>query len=389
MQNENCHNSRTDPSAFPIPWIFLIAFFLVTFIVEGEEILPRQRGTILAVSGDNRRALSLGASNQFVIVDLQKHAVFNKKLISLDDLRITSPSASVAEDQRRYLGGYYFRGEKPFAIVTRNEAPGCGRAEIWDLERTNFIRRIGNTLRDVRHISMAAPNAGAEVFITNLFPGKINRCLLEPDNHTLVVCSGDLAAWFNMASAVTSWDLETGQYAHWFQGVRGAVFGIALNHDGTKLLGAGFDNDIRLWDTRSGKLMLTLTNGPSIPRAGTTGDFFYLAALSRDGKYAAAVYGTYSVSLLLWDAGSGRLLALAPKLGMTSELEFSPNGDKVAIAGVGSGVVTVFKVPTLEKSDSFSIGAGGGVVETKFLSEDVLISSANDGQIRWWAVKKQ
>jgi WD40 repeat protein len=349
-----------------------------------QEMPPSLKGPILAISKNRREALSIDASNNFVIVDLQKHTASEKKFISPSILRITPSSAAVAEDQRRYIGAHFFRDEKPFAIVTRNQTMGLGQAEVWDLTKTNFVSKIGLTFDDVTKMIKENPNVGMNVFTTNLFPGTINRCLLVPDNRTLVVCCGDLGAYFNMDNGLTSWDLETGKCVCWFQNVRGAVFDIALTPDGRKLVSAGFDNDVRLWDTRTSKLMTNLKD--CLPRAGTTGDFLHIVALSDDGRYAAAVYGTYSVSLLIWEVGSGKLLNRLSSIGMVSDLAFSPDANEIAVAGMAT--VTLYKVPSLTKQVSFLIGSGFPVSKVEFLSNTVLITSGGDSEIHWWSVKR-
>lgn len=365
--------------------IYLVFFCLFwgKFILDAQEIPPSVGGQIVAVNKDNDKALIIGASNGFALLNLQTHDLSGKPLVSYDELRITSPSAGIAEEQRRYLGGYFFRSNRPFAIVTRSQAMVWGQAELWDLGKTNFICKIGNTLKDVRKITMNNPNAGLEVFTTNLFPGKINQCLIAPDDRTLVVCSGDLGADLNMDSGLTSWDLNTGQCLHWYQGVRGAVFDIAISPDGSKLVGCGFDNDVRLWDAHTAKLIATLPD--DLPRAGTTGDFLHLVALSPDGKYAAAIYGTYSVSLLLWDLRTRQLLNHLPSIGMATDLKFSPNATKIAVANVGS--VTVYSVPKLTKCDSMSSGTGRFVSQVSFLNNKVLVCSGPDPKIHWFSIK--
>jgi WD40 repeat protein len=109
-------------------------------------------------------------------------------------------------------------------------------------------------------------------------------------------------------------------------------------------------------------------------------------ALSDDGEYAAAVYGTYSVKLLLWKVRSGNLVKVLPSVGMSFSLAFSPDTRKLALAGRGN--ITVFNVPTLSQCDSFAGGSGMFVSSVRFLSNNALVSSGPDRQIHWWTVKK-
>jgi WD40 repeat protein len=288
--------------------VSLICFLLSpATVLAGAEEIPLPRFTlILAVSRDDRWALCDGTN--YFLLDLKKRSRVPRKLISRANLQITPDSAAIALEQRRNVGGYFLEGEKAFAIVTKNPAMGLGQAELWDLEKTNFVLHLGNTLQGLAPIVERSQNGGGEVFFTNLFPSKMNGCLLAPDNRTVIVCSGDMANDLRMNYGLTSWDIKTGKCSRWFLGTRGAVFDIAVSRDSTKVLAGGSDNDVRIWDARSGKLLVTLTNGPSIPPAGTHASVFQQVSLSEDGRIAAALYGPEPWHVFAWDARSGQLL---------------------------------------------------------------------------------
>jgi len=73
---------------------------------------------------------------------------------------------------------------------------------------------------------------------------------------------------------------------------------LAFSSDGRRLISAGGDRSVRLWDGKTGQ--------PQRQLAGPT-DWQYAAAIADDGKLAAA--GGWDGLVRLWDADSGKLRA--------------------------------------------------------------------------------
>jgi WD40 repeat protein len=97
---------------------------------------------------------------------------------------------------------------------------------------------------------------------------------------------------------------------------------LAFSGDGRRLISAGGDRSVRLWDGKTGQPQRQLV-GPT--------DWQYAAAISDDGKLAAA--GGWDGLVRLWDADSGKLRATLvqpptvvdrPSLSLDTEREPAP-----------------------------------------------------------------
>jgi WD40 repeat protein len=100
--------------------------------------------------------------------------------------------------------------------------------------------------------------------------------------------------------------------------VRSAKF----SPDGSRIVTASFDHTARVWDARSGQLLLTLT-GHS--------DQVWDAAFSRDGKHI--VTASSDKSAIVWDAETGEKSAiLKGHSAVVETAAFSPDGTRIVTA---------------------------------------------------------
>jgi WD40 repeat protein len=364
------------------------------------------RGLVLSgISEDNKIGLTLAADKKYYLWDLQKRSVLPVKLISYDALKIQSRSASIDEDERRWLRGYFFKGNKPYALVTGYTTGSSVfprvQAEIWDLEATTPFLKLGKTLKDISDIIQSHTNEiesdsslkiMQDIFFTNTFPWKVNNCELLPDNKTLIVCSGNGEDWNEIVNNLSTWDLETGQAIRIFSGAKGAIYDFALTHDGTKVLAGGFDMDLHLWDTRSGKLLVTLSRGKIIPKGMETTWDIGKVALTENGKFAAAASGSGLV--FVWDVRSQKLLGPPlrflnpPFSNWPPELAFDPRGKHLAVASRNK--IFFYSLPNLQQVDVLE---GKQTYPTKivFLDNQTLAISSVEGSegviTRFWTLK--
>jgi WD40 repeat protein/tRNA A-37 threonylcarbamoyl transferase component Bud32 len=124
---------------------------------------------------------------------------------------------------------------------------------------------------------------------------------------------------------VLVWDTKTGKKVLSFDGHAGGVHSVAFRPDGQCLVSAGTDRTIKLWDTNTGQNLLTLKGhadsvakvsfspNPSPPR---------LASASEDG------------TVRVWDTSTGKeVLTLKAHDGHVTSVVFSPDGRHLASAG--------------------------------------------------------
>jgi WD40 repeat protein len=104
--------------------------------------------------------------------------------------------------------------------------------------------------------------------------------------------------------------------------------GVVFTPDGTRLITAGTDGTIKVWDANSGRELLSLKGSSSIEDASV--------AVSPDGRRLAEGIGG---GITIWDAGTGaELLSLK---GYFSGIAFSPDGRRLAAGG--QGIVTIWE----------------------------------------------
>jgi WD40 repeat protein/serine/threonine protein kinase len=126
--------------------------------------------------------------------------------------------------------------------------------------------------------------------------------------------------------SVRLWDAKTGAPLGSFSGHLGSIHALAFDPSGTRLMSAGTDRIIRVWDPADGRLLKKL-EGPD----GHT-QTIYALALAPDGKLLASA-GADGV-IRIWDVGEGRPIRSLPgHRNWVLGLAFHPDGTRLASAG--------------------------------------------------------
>jgi WD40 repeat protein len=114
-----------------------------------------------------------------------------------------------------------------------------------------------------------------------------------------VALSGDsqLVASGSFDGTVRLWETSSGRLLVTLQGQTSAIRGVALSADGQLVASGGLDGTVRLWETSSGRLLATL-------QGHTSGVFG--VALSADGQLVVSSGDDGTVKL--WEAKSGTCL---------------------------------------------------------------------------------
>jgi WD40 repeat protein/serine/threonine protein kinase/tetratricopeptide (TPR) repeat protein len=154
----------------------------------------------------------------------------------------------------------------------------------------------------------------------------ISACI-SPDGKRIAIGGGTLESRKGGAQLL---DLASGQPIGQALEVSGFVTGLAFSPDGTTLLTGSIDENARLWDTATGRLIgeLALDN---------PGDN-YAVAFSPDGKTIAI--GDSRGNLRLWDAGTRKPIGQPLRHPRQSEIlsvSFSPDGKTVATGSNSPG----------------------------------------------------
>ena len=113
--------------------------------------------------------------------------------------------------------------------------------------------------------------------------------------------------------------------------------GLAFSSDGQRLATVGWDNVVRVWDTKTWKIVEQVRD----PTGGPNG-----VAFSPDGKLVA--WGATDSTVKVWRLGSEEVATLRGHRNWVWDVAFSPAGDIIASAG-RDGTVKIWKTPTFEK----------------------------------------
>ena len=124
------------------------------------------------------------------------------------------------------------------------------------------------------------------------------------------------------------WDLSTRRRLQGFTGHSDVTKGAAFLPDDRRIISAGLDDTVRIWEIESG-------------RETWRGDFglldIHTLDVSRDGRTAA--WGGNSNKVIVWDLERGcRKLPIETPLSAVFHLSFSGDGTKLAVTGRGSHV---------------------------------------------------
>jgi len=161
---------------------------------------------------------------------------------------------------------------------------------------------------------------GRERFAVAAGAGGLSATALSPDGSTLVAASYD--------TDVRAWSTRDGELVKLISEIPVATFALQFTPDGKYLAAAGVDQTVYIYDAKSWKLVRKLLGQPEMISA---------LAFSRDGK--TIVTGGFNeltvkhpTHILLWDFASGKVIKTIDAPRMVTSAAFSPDGKTVAVA---------------------------------------------------------
>jgi WD40 repeat protein len=133
------------------------------------------------------------------------------------------------------------------------------------------------------------------------------------------------------------WDTRSHQLSAQFPGHDGAIHSVAFSTDGKRLVSAGLDRTVRVWEAETGACQVL---------RGHTDEVF-TAVFHPDGRRIASA--GRDATIWLWDTATGEEVVRLP--GHTNyvwSLAFSPDG-KTLVSGSGDGTVRLWDTEPLAK----------------------------------------
>ena len=220
----------------------------------------------------------------------------------------------------------------------------------------------------------------------------------------------DLGTWFDHTGKITSlawsadsallasgasddneiriWDAATGRVIRRLSGHTGWIRSLAFAPDGTLLASGSTDQTVRIWDAATGQLLATLSGHTGFIGGVTfSPDSATLASASRDG------------SVRLWDVASGREIsgfsfrtAIDPATNLrywATGVAFSPDGKALAV-GSTEGVVYLIDAATGQPIHQLRGHTNWIVIRGLAFAPDgkTLYSAGLDATVRIWDVDR-
>lgn len=214
---------------------------------------------------------------------------------------------------------------------------------------------------------------------------QVNAVALSPDGARALTGSGrgGDAYWTSTDNSARLWDTKTGQEVRRYGGQHAAfVAEVAFSHDGSRILTLG-DGTARVWDAASGRLLAVF---PDRAKATAPADspfgsqYLSSALLSRDGRTLLGVGGWW---VRLWNVETGRELHIIRPDSTLWGAEFSPD-ERLLVLAVGR-TAQIWNAQTGARVRVLS--QPGYVMQASF-SEDgrMIVTAAGDQTARLWDV---
>jgi len=266
------------------------------------------------------------------------------------------------------------------------------RVTLWETERNTAPRVLNGHIGSVYGVGwspdgsrLASCGLDQKIRFWDPTTGACVRVLRDPSLDDTLFFSlawrpdGHFLACGTMLQGVRIWDVSTGLQSRAEDMQASSIRQVAWSSDGMRLVGAGEDGHVYVWNAKGDRLLLRLVGHQGIVTS---------VAWSLDNRWIASGSNNYdSGELFVWNAHSGEgVCVVAEHPRGISTLAWAPNGDQV-VSGDSEGKLCWWDVHSGKCVQVQE--AHQGVVRSLRLSPDssTLGSCGDDGAIVFWDVQ--
>ena len=199
---------------------------------------------------------------------------------------------------------------------------------------------------------------------------RVRSVALSPDGKTISSASSNGTIHF--------WDADTGNFQNTITGYMSGAESIRFSTDGqTIMIGYG-DGAIRFWDSNTGQHIKTDNAFRDMMSSGAVRNIMF----TPDGKTLA--WGDDGMRLWAVDTDEHRVILTISEWGNHS-LEFSPDGNMIAIAFGKGNLIKLWDMHTSEQKLTLTTGHTKDIFCLAFSPDSkTLVSTSEDNTIRLW-----
>ncbi|HEX2568890.1 MAG TPA: protein kinase [Polyangia bacterium] len=327
-------------------------------VTDQSQELPSPEGMIISIdfSPDGRRLLVGGPAQQLRLWDLASQVS-----MTLDEHRGVGSELAISADSRYVAYAGTDDSVRVVDVATRAERKfPAGVGELWDLAFSSDGQRLVGAGKDGIVWLWDLKTGVSRKLVGH--SGDIGDVDFSPDGRFVVSGGVD--------RTVRLWDVVTGQQRTLGEHL-GGVTSVVFSPDGRRILSAGRDQTVRLWGVNTGEQKIL---------KGHEATVLYVK-FAPDGRHFLSASADRTTRI--WPL-SGTPLHVLYSDDFVTELAYSPDGRKVAVAG-RNGVVWLWDARTAESR--VWRGHDGGVLSVAFSPDGRQVASSGlDRTVRLWDV---
>jgi WD40 repeat protein len=293
----------------------------------------------VAFAPDGRRLLSCGMDTTIRLWDLQTGREVRRFVGHHDRVDCVSFSA----DGRRFLSASWdwtirlwdVESGQVLREIRFRGNPGVHVSGVWWFPDG---RRCLALATDHEALQIYDTETGTLLKDFGPHPGHIYAAALSPDGRRILEGSYDYVAPLRL------WDVDSGRLVRAFKGHEDKVSAVAFSPDGRLAIANGTDRPVRLWDVNTGKVVRVFEGSLVSARGKAYASGANGVAYSPDGRRILTAGADHTVRLWNVNTGAEEVRFFGHTAGVDS-VAISPDG-RYAASGGQDTTVRVWRLPT-------------------------------------------